>query len=168
MVFTRILTEEERFFSLVTKNDGGCWMRPAEKAQGYSTFRTQVGRRQVAHRWAYEHFVGPIPPGFELDHLCHTRDANCPGGKTCPHRACCNPAHLEPVTKEENNRRSSSPSALNAQKTHCPQDHPYDQFQGGERRCGTCRREQWRLRHPKAGLFMTPDEARELAGEVRS
>jgi hypothetical protein len=38
--------------------------------------------------------VGPVPEGLELDHLCE----NPP---------CCNPAHLEPVTHAENNRRAA-------------------------------------------------------------
>jgi hypothetical protein len=46
----------------------------------------------LAHRWAYEHFIGPIPAGLEIDHLCRVRH-------------CVNPAHLEPVTKSENRRR---------------------------------------------------------------
>lgn len=46
----------------------------------------------MAHRVAYELWVGPIPEGMELDHRCKVR-------------ACINPAHLEPVTHAENMRR---------------------------------------------------------------
>lgn len=45
------------------------------------------------HRAAYEIHVGPIPEGLTLDHLCCVK-------------ACCNPAHLEPVTALENYRRA--------------------------------------------------------------
>lgn len=51
-------------------------------------------RRLVyAHRFSYELAVGPIPPGFEIDHLCRTP-------------ACVRPSHLEPVTHAENIRRA--------------------------------------------------------------
>ncbi len=48
-----------------------------------------AGRRVLTHRVMYEHWVGPIEVGLELDHLCRTK-------------ACCNPDHLEPVTRSEN------------------------------------------------------------------
>lgn len=51
-----------------------------------------AGHHVQAYRFAYEHFVGPIPEGLELDHLCRN-----PG--------CVNPEHLEPVTHGENTRR---------------------------------------------------------------
>jgi hypothetical protein len=52
-----------------------------------------------AHRFAYELLVGPIPEGLVIDHLCRNR-------------RCVNPAHLEPVTAEENWRRGDAPSAI--------------------------------------------------------
>jgi hypothetical protein len=54
--------------------------------------------------------VGPIPEGMEIDHLCRNR-------------GCVNPEHLEPVTRQENIRRSQSISVANAAKTHCPYGH---------------------------------------------
>jgi hypothetical protein len=42
--------------------------------------------------WEGEH--GPVPEGLELDHLCR----NPP---------CVNPAHLEPVTHQQNMQRSA-------------------------------------------------------------
>lgn len=47
---------------------------------------------QMAHRVSFEFYVGPIPMGLELDHLCRNR-------------ACINPTHLDPVTHLENVRR---------------------------------------------------------------
>lgn len=78
-----------------------------------------------AHRYSYEAFVGPIPEGLEVDHLCRNR-------------ACCNPEHLEPVTPLVNNHRGIG----HASKTHCPRGHAYDSEHGvkyGQRRyCRTC------------------------------
>jgi hypothetical protein len=45
-----------------------------------------------AQRAVYEQEVGPIGDGLELDH-------------TCRNLACVRPAHAEPVTREENERR---------------------------------------------------------------
>lgn len=69
-----------------------CWFwTGAISRSGYGNFWT--GESYVsAHRWSYEHFVGPIPEGLDLDHLCRVRN-------------CVNPAHLEPVTRQENLRR---------------------------------------------------------------
>ena len=58
---------------------------------GYPTM-THHGRTARSHRVAYEHFVGAIPDGLDLDHLCGVK-------------ACVNPEHLEPVTHRENMRR---------------------------------------------------------------
>lgn len=65
----------------------------------------------MAHRWYYEQEHGPIQNGLELDHLCHNRDANCPGNE-CIHRRCVNPLHLEAVAHPENVRRGRA-SKLN-------------------------------------------------------
>ncbi|MDP2917085.1 MAG: HNH endonuclease signature motif containing protein [Dehalococcoidia bacterium] len=88
-----------------------------------------------AHKFAYETLVGPVPEGKELDHLCR----NPP---------CVNPAHLEPVTHQENDIRGIA-GTVSAQRlrsiTHCPQGHPYDLFntyihpKTGARMCRICR-----------------------------
>lgn len=86
---------------------GSCWLWTASRRkQGYGDLRFQdVGL--LAHRVAYELVIGPIPDGLVLDHLCHN-DSDCPGGPTCPHRACVNPSHLEPVTNETNIARGKA------------------------------------------------------------
>ncbi len=100
--------EADRFWSHVAKSDG-CWSWTAAKKKGYGRFRVwRDGRwtHMPAHRWALEDATGePIPPGIYPDHLCHTNDPVCPGGPTCPHRACVRPDHLDGTTDDEENRR---------------------------------------------------------------
>jgi hypothetical protein len=67
------------------------WQLSLHARTGYGAKKTN-GVSTLAHRAVYEHHVGPIPDGLELDHLCRVR-------------ACVNPAHLEPVTHKENVRR---------------------------------------------------------------
>jgi hypothetical protein len=72
-----------------------CWVWQRSKmGNGYGCCRVD-GVLTAAHRVYYERFVGSIPDGLDLDHLCRVR-------------ACVNPAHLEPVTRAENLRRGST------------------------------------------------------------
>lgn len=69
-------------------NEDGCWIwQWAVGSSGYG-----VHNGQSAHRYMYEKHVRPIPAGLWIDHLCCTK-------------LCVNPAHLEPVTPAENQRR---------------------------------------------------------------
>jgi hypothetical protein len=116
-----------------------CWPWLGSHSNGgYGTYRGNP-----AHRGVYEALVGAIPEGMYLDHTCHN-DASCPGGSSCPHRACVNPFHLEPVSNKENILRGESPAAKNARKTHCPYGHPLDGVihlkDRIARRCLTCHR----------------------------
>lgn len=132
---------EDRFWANVEKTDG-CWLwRGYTVLSGYGRFhigsRTDGSREQIyAHRYSYESIVGPIPAGAELDHLC--RD-----------RRCVNPAHLQPVSRQENILRGRSIAAINAQKTHCPRGHPYDESNTmrtskGSRMCRQCKQDRAR------------------------
>jgi hypothetical protein len=90
----------------------GCWIwQQGKRDTGYG--RVQRDKRDcLAHRVYYERFIGPIPTGLTLDHLCRVR-------------TCVNPAHLEPVTLAENKRRGMSPNAINARRTHCLRGHAF-------------------------------------------
>lgn len=82
----------DRLASKIRVDANGCWrFTGAIQPNGYGYFFFE-GRMRYAHRVAYQLHVGPIPAGHDLDHLCRVRD-------------CCNPAHLEPVTRRENLRR---------------------------------------------------------------
>lgn len=139
----------DRFWSKVDKTDADdCWLwMGARNPGGYGLIWWEGGPRK-AHRVAYELLVGPIPGGLQLDHTCHTNDLECTGGVTCEHRACCNPAHLEPVTNRENSLRGTSFAANNARKTHCPQGHEYTPqntyLLQGRRYCRACNRKDRR------------------------
>jgi len=89
------------------------YVTPDEIERGFARF-AQVNQRTACWRWlgtvggnkrpylgghlayrvAYELYVGPIPEGMEIDHLCGNGQ-------------CVNPGHLEPVTSAENKRRMS-------------------------------------------------------------
>jgi hypothetical protein len=145
MVGDRALTWEERFWRRVEKTDS-CWLwrggQGVSRSQRYGVYKTPDGKRRGAHVIAYELTIGPVPPGKHLDHLCKTT-------------LCVNPAHLEPVTPAENNRRSDSLTAANLTKTHCPQGHPYDEANTyrdgkGSRCCRECRNEASRRAYRRA------------------
>jgi hypothetical protein len=51
------------------------------------------GVTRTAHRLIYLLAGFPIPPNWEVDHLCRNR-------------LCCNPRHLEAVPRDENRRRA--------------------------------------------------------------
>lgn len=94
----------------VPEPNTGCWIWMAgQNGAGYGEFWVD-GRNQLAHRVAYEIFVGPIPVGLQVDHV---------RARGCSLRCCVNPAHLEPVTPRENTLRGDSPLAAHARKTCC-------------------------------------------------
>lgn len=145
-----------RFWSNVNKEGpipvdkpwlGPCWLWTgwARNQYGYGGFSFKK-KHYLAYRIAYEQVVGEIPEGLEPDHLC----------KNPP---CVNPAHLEPVTKSENDRRGRQGEYLREKqqaKTHCPQGHEYTPENTytwhGQRQCRTCKSEknkQWYQQHPE-------------------
>lgn len=96
----------ERLLARVTALPTGCWVTTVgDNGHGYKSVNTKAGR-VYAHRLSFEYFIGPIPEGLHLDHLCNTR-------------ACVNPMHLEPVGQEDNNRRAAE------RRTRCRNGHPW-------------------------------------------
>lgn len=142
-----------RFESKITQVPAGCWVWTAATTKcGYGHLKVS-GAMIRAHRLAWEHFVGPIPDGLQVEHGCHTVDPSCAGGVNCPHRRCVNPDHLELVTTQENTRRGLGFAGINVRKTHCVNGHEFtvdntalvNTGRGRKgRRCLTCRSERAR------------------------
>lgn len=112
----------------------GCalWPGAARGPKGYGKVGYQY-KTVFVYKLLYEHFVGPVPEGLQLDHLCRNP-------------RCCNFAHLEEVTPAENLRRGNGVSAVNARKTHCPKGHPYSHTDKRGRVCRICVNERCKLK----------------------
>lgn len=83
----------ERIHRLVDLDQSGCWIWQGRITScGYGQMSMPGQRKEYAHRVAYKAFVGEIPPGHAVDHLCRVK-------------ACVNPNHLEAVSYGENTRR---------------------------------------------------------------
>jgi hypothetical protein len=143
-----------RFWSKVDRSGGrrACWpwLTQSRSPYGYGVFSLGVrgvNKRVLAHVFSYMLLLGEIPEGLELDH-------------TCTNPACVNPAHLEPVTHQENMLRASRRGRLFRRlPTHCPQGHEYTPGNTGIHRrgsgetnriCLTCRRAYERRRYHRA------------------
>lgn len=133
----------DRFWSKVRVEDGGCWQWTAAlNPDGYGRIRLRRDWSPLAHRALWELLIGPVTYPEELDHLCKNR-------------GCVNPQHLEKVQHAENVRRGRGGENW-AEKTHCPQGHPYDdqntrRYKGSRvcRKCSTDRARAYRLSDPE-------------------
>lgn len=91
----RLTPPLERFEAKVV-HDGvsTCWHWGGSVNPKYGSFAVnatkEAPKRVLAHRFAYEAYVGPpIPAGLEIDHICRNT-------------LCVNPAHLRACTHQEN------------------------------------------------------------------
>jgi hypothetical protein len=135
---TPIQERLERYF----QRGDGCWTWTgyANKA-GYGMIGSggDKSRPLMAHRVAYETYVGPVPPGKELHHLCRNK-------------LCVNPEHLFPVSRLTHNRLPGHVQHKREQQTHCPAGHPWAEYRvewKGGRRCSECSRISARRYHAR-------------------
>lgn len=131
--------------------DSGCWeWQGYRMPKGYGQYAqwdraARKVRSHKTHRLVYELLVGPIPDGLTIDHV---------KARGCISNACCWPAHLEPVSRQVNNSRGRSPSAVNAGKTSCDSGHELDLLNtrlrpAGGRDCRACARDREQGREPR-------------------
>lgn len=146
------------FWSHVDKTES-CWLWTAGKTRGYGYlglkhYTLEKPVRISAHRLSWQLFVGSIPDGMQIDHLCKNP-------------SCVRPDHLEVVTPKENNHRSDSPSAVYAKRTHCRNGHPYEgdnvrvAKSGNKtyRQCVTCYQEYWRRKQREKFASLPVDDS---------
>ena len=119
-------------FALKVYARGDCWeWRGAKNRLGYGDFCITQGEHTAAHRFAYELAKGPIPRGWDVDHLCR-------------HPWCVRPSHLEAVPHRTNILRGVSPAAKRFRQTACRKGHSLSGRnliveRPGTRRCRTCK-----------------------------
>lgn len=151
--------QQERRFLMKINVTLDCWLWTGAQhnAKGYGRIDVN-GRRYLAHRYAYQLWVGELVDGMEIDHLCrNTR--------------CVNPRHLEQVTSEEHIRRTDQ-GAYQLLKTHCPSGHAYTpentRMQGNRRHCRACDSPGWGLKGSRNGHSKLTEAAVVEARERRA
>lgn len=142
----KLRSAQERLQARLQVQADGCHVWHGHRsAWGYG--QINVNNRIVyVHRQVWEWAHGPLPAGWEVDHLCRNR-------------LCANLRHLEAVPKRVNTLRGQSPAAQHAKKTTCPNGHAYNTVvhrgNGRDtRRCSICtnarRRERYANRRETA------------------
>lgn len=83
-----------------TSPQGECQVWTGAKVRNGYGVVSYNGKRELAHRVAYELSNGTIPDGLVIDHVCHNR-------------ACVNAAHLRAVTQKQNLENNGEPNSRN-------------------------------------------------------
>ena len=141
----RAIPVMERFFQKVEKTEN-CWNWTGFVNVRYGRMRVN-GIKIYAHRFSYEKFVGPIPSGMEVDHICLNY-------------ICVNPDHLRLVTRKQNMEHQSDR----------PEGRYSSKYRGVsfKKSCG-----KWSAyvghngKHYNLGVFDTEDQAAEVARNKR-
>ena len=119
--------DQDTFNAKTVRADNGCLIWTGRRTRDGYGIIGEKKRTLYVHRWSQEVFNGPIPDGWQVDHLCNNS-------------SCVEPSHLEPVTMQENMRRVAE------RTTHCKRGHAYTpdntyiQKGTGRKSCKTCRK----------------------------
>jgi hypothetical protein len=107
------VTNLRELFAKVDVVPGGCWTWTGGLQEGYGICKAlRPGGSRLVYKQVYEMLVKTVPEDLQLDHLCRNR-------------ACCNPAHLDPVPQKVNILRGEGACAQHARKTHCKRGHEF-------------------------------------------
>jgi hypothetical protein len=136
-------SKETKFWKRVSLSDPDtCWLWTGTTVTGgYGRFsHLENGTRTniLAHRFSYEHHVGPIPEGLTVHHICRNP-------------SCVNPRHLRALTLRDNVLSGDGRVARQARQTHCLRGHPLSGDNlyidhAGKRQCRECMRIRQRSR----------------------
>jgi hypothetical protein len=106
--------------------DTNCWLFTGTKQNGYGAINNRY-----THRIVYAEVRGPVAKGTVLHHQCGQR-------------ACCNPWHLEALTRREHYLRHPHP--MKKHVTHCKRGHEFTpentHLYQGRRYCRACQKER--------------------------
>jgi hypothetical protein len=110
-----------------------CWKWiGATEGPGYGLF-SKHSKSERAYRISYELFIGPIPKGMTVHHICHNPN-------------CVNPGHLELLIRKDHVAlHDTNIMTANSKKTHCRNGHEYTEKntrrdKNGGRYCRECHR----------------------------
>lgn len=91
---------EEKLLARIELQPNGCWEWQRQiHPRGYAKWKvwgakTGTQKSVWVHRLSYETFIGDIPEGLTIDHLCKNK-------------SCINPDHLEAVSRKVNSERGN-------------------------------------------------------------
>ena len=133
----------ERFEAGVIRTPD-CWeWSGTHDRNGYSKLSSRLeGKKKLmyAHRLAYELYVGPIPDGLVIDHLCRNH-------------GCVNPEHLEAVTQAVNFLRGMHRTAVTIREGRCQRGHEMTP-ENTIKICKTCVKNNAQAR--REGVYLRP------------
>jgi hypothetical protein len=147
----------ERLMAKVVVSETGCfeWTGFLSKLGYGQIWDNDEKRKILVHRAMLKCMGISIPDGFVVDHLCRVRN-------------CVNPEHLEAVRPQTNTLRGVGLTAVNAEKTHCPRGHAYDEVNtrvgsNGRRYCFICRKKQSAENYQKRKLSQTKNRLQSVS-----